>query len=126
MPAPPTFYYGDEILMGATLYLGASASVRTPMQWSLDRNGGFSRADPAKLFLPAIQDPVYGFGAVNVEAQLASPSSLLTWMRRMIAVRRSHLSFGRGTLRFLHPSNRKVLVYLREFQGERILCIANV
>jgi maltose alpha-D-glucosyltransferase / alpha-amylase len=126
LPGTPILYYGDEIGMGDNIYLGDRDSVRTPMQWSLDRNGGFSRADPAKLFLPAIQDPVYGFGAVNVEAQLASPSSLLTWMRRMIAVRRSHLSFGRGTLRFLHPSNRKVLPYVREFEGERILCVANV
>jgi maltose alpha-D-glucosyltransferase / alpha-amylase len=126
MPGTPIIYYGDEIGMGDNIYLGDRDSVRTPMQWSLDRNGGFSRADPAKLFLPAIQDPVYGFSAVNVEAQLASPSSLLTWMRRIIAVRRSHVSFGRGSLRFLHPSNRKVLVYLREFQGERILCVANV
>ena len=126
MPGTPIIYYGDEIGMGDNIYLGDRDGVRTPMQWSLDRNGGFSRADPAKLFLPAIQDPVYGFSAVNVEAQLASPSSLLTWMRRIIAVRRSHVSFGRGSLRFLHPSNRKVLVYLREFQNERILCVANV
>ena len=126
LPGTPVVYYGDEIGMGDNIYLGDRDGVRTPMQWSLDRNGGFSRADPAKLFLPAIQDPVYGFSAVNVEAQLASPSSLLTWMRRIIAVRRSHVSFGRGTLRFLHPSNRKVLAYLREFQGERILCVANV
>src|SRR5579875_663440 len=126
MPGTPVIYYGDEIGMGDNIYLGDRDGVRTPMQWSLDRNGGFSRADPAKLFLPAIQDPVYGFSAVNVEAQLSSPSSLLTWMRRMIAVRRSHVSFGRGSLRFLHPSNRKVLVYLREYQDERILCVANV
>ncbi|TPV97686.1 MAG: Trehalose synthase/amylase TreS [Beijerinckiaceae bacterium] len=126
MPGTPIIYYGDEIGMGDNIYLGDRDGVRTPMQWSLDRNGGFSRADPAKLFLPAIQDPVYGFSAVNVEAQLVSPSSLLTWMRRIIAVRRSHVSFGRGSLRFPHPSNRKVLVYLREFQGERILCVANV
>ncbi len=126
MPGTPVIYYGDEIGMGDNIYLGDRDGVRTPMQWSLDRNGGFSRADPAKLFLPAIQDPVYGFGAVNVEAQLASPSSLLTWMRRMIAVRRSHHSFGRGTLRFLYPANRKVLAYLRETPNERILCVANV
>jgi maltose alpha-D-glucosyltransferase/alpha-amylase len=126
LPGTPVVYYGDEIGMGDNIYLGDRDGVRTPMQWSLDRNAGFSRADPAKLFLPAIQDPVYGFSAVNVEAQLASPSSLLTWMRRIITVRRSHLSFGRGSLRFLHPSNRKVLAYLREWQGERILCVANV
>jgi maltose alpha-D-glucosyltransferase / alpha-amylase len=126
MPGTPILYYGDEIGMGDNIYLGDRDGVRTPMQWSPDRNGGFSRANPATLFLPAIQDPVYGFSAVNVEAQFSSPSSLLTWMRRMIAVRRSHVSFGRGTLRFLHPSNRKVLPYIREFEGERILCVANV
>ena len=126
MPGTPILYYGDEIGMGDNIYLGDRDGVRTPMQWSPDRNGGFSRANPAKLFLPAIQDAVYGYSTVNVEAQLASPASLLTWMRRMIAVRRSHPSFGRGTLRFLHPSNRKVLPYVREYEGERILCVANV
>jgi maltose alpha-D-glucosyltransferase/alpha-amylase len=126
MPGTPVIYYGDEIGMGDNIYLGDRDGVRTPMQWSVDRNGGFSRADPAKLFLPAIQDPIYGYNAVNVEAQSASTSSLLNWMRRMIAVRRSHRAFGRGTLRFLYPANRKVLVYLREADEERILCIVNV
>ncbi|WP_395664854.1 maltose alpha-D-glucosyltransferase [Methylocella sp.] len=126
MPGTPVVYYGDEIGMGDNIYLGDRDGVRTPMQWSVDRNGGFSRADPAKLFLPAIQDPVYGFFAVNVEAQLSSPSSLLTWTRRMIAVRRSTSAFGRGALRFLYPSNRKVLAYLRETENERILCVVNV
>jgi maltose alpha-D-glucosyltransferase/alpha-amylase len=126
MPGTPVVYYGDEIGMGDNIYLGDRDGVRTPMQWSVDRNGGFSRADPAKLFLPAIQDPIYGFSSVNVEAQLATPSSLLTWMRRMIAVRRSHFAFGRGGLRFLYPANRKVLAYLRETESERILCVVNV
>jgi maltose alpha-D-glucosyltransferase/alpha-amylase len=126
MPGTPVVYYGDEIGMGDNIYLGDRDGVRTPMQWSIDRNGGFSRADPAKLFLPAIQDPIYGFSAVNVEAQLASPWSLLTWMRRMIAVRRSSPAFGRGGLRFLYPANRKVLAYLRETGDERILCVVNV
>jgi maltose alpha-D-glucosyltransferase/alpha-amylase len=126
MPGTPVVYYGDEIGMGDNIYLGDRDGVRTPMQWSIDRNGGFSRADPAKLFLPAIQDPIYGFNAVNVEAQLASPWSLLTWMRRLIAVRRSSPAFGRGGLRFLYPSNRKVLAYLRETGAERILCVVNV
>lgn len=126
MPGAPVIYYGDEIGMGDNIYLGDRDGVRTPMQWSVDRNGGFSRADPAKLTLPTIQDPVYGFNAVNVEAQLASPSSLLTWMRRMIAVRRSHQAFGRGRLRFLYPSNRKVLTYLRETNAETLLCVVNV
>jgi len=126
MPGTPVIYYGDEIGMGDNIYLGDRDGVRTPMQWSVDRNGGFSRADPAKLFLPAIQDPIYGFSAINVEAQLASTSSLLNWTRRMIAVRRGYRAFGRGTLRFLYPANRKVLTYLREFEDERILCIVNV
>ncbi len=126
MPGTPVIYYGDEIGMGDNIYLGDRDGVRTPMQWSPDRNGGFSRVDPARLFLPAIQDPIYGYSAVNVEAQLASPSSLLTWMRRMIAVNRAHRAFGRGTLRFLYPSNRKVLAYLRETEAERILCVVNV
>ncbi|MEA2835007.1 MAG: maltose alpha-D-glucosyltransferase / alpha-amylase [Methylobacteriaceae bacterium] len=126
MPGTPVLYYGDEIGMGDNIYLGDRDGVRTPMQWSPDRNGGFSRADPQRLFLPAIQDPIYGFSGVNVEAQLANPSSLLNWMRRMISVRRAHPAFGRGTLRFLYPSNRKVLAYLREWDDDRLLCIVNV
>ncbi len=126
MPGTPVIYYGDEIGMGDNIYLGDRDGVRTPMQWSVDRNGGFSRADPAKLFLPVIQDPIYGFSAINVEAQLASTSSLLNWTRRMVAVRRGYRAFGRGTLRFLYPANRKVLTYLREFEDERILCVVNI
>jgi maltose alpha-D-glucosyltransferase/alpha-amylase len=126
MPGTPVLYYGDEIGMGDNIYLGDRDGVRTPMQWSPDRNGGFSRADPARLFLPAIQDPIYGFTGVNVEAQLANPSSLLNWMRRMISVRRAHPAFGRGTLRFLYPANRKVLAYLREWDDDRLLCVVNV
>ncbi|MFZ9501040.1 MAG: maltose alpha-D-glucosyltransferase, partial [Beijerinckiaceae bacterium] len=116
MPGTPVVYYGDEIGMGDNIYLGDRDGVRTPMQWSPDRNAGFSRADPARLFLPAIQDAVYGFSSVNVEAQLASPASLLNWMRRMIAVRRNYQAFGRGSLRFLYPDNRKILAYVREFE----------
>ncbi len=126
MPGTPVLYYGDEIGMGDNIYLGDRDGVRTPMQWSPDRNGGFSRADPARLFLPAIQDPIYGFDVVNVEAQLRSPSSLLNWTRRMVAIRRGNKALGRGTLRFLYPSNRKVLAFLREHEGERILCIMNL
>jgi maltose alpha-D-glucosyltransferase/alpha-amylase len=96
------------------------------MQWSPDRNGGFSRADPARLFLPAIQDPIYGFDAVNVEAHQKTPASLLNWMRRMIQIRRAHRALGRGSLRFLYPANRKVLAYVREHEGDLILCVANV
>ena len=126
MPGTPVIYYGDEIGMGDNFYLGDRNGVRTPMQWSEDRNGGFSRADPAGLYLPPIMDPVYGYQAVNVEAQMRSPSSLLNWMKRLIAVRQSRQTFGRGTLRFLYPSNRRMLAYLREYGGETILCVANL
>jgi maltose alpha-D-glucosyltransferase / alpha-amylase len=126
MPGTPVIYYGDEIGMGDNIYLGDRDGVRTPMQWSPDRNGGFSKVDPARLFLPPIQDPSYGFNSVNVEAQIASPSSLLNWMRRMIAVRRKHKALGRGTLHFLYPSNRKVLAYMRQYEGETLLFLANV
>ena len=98
MPGTPCLYYGDEIGMGDNIYLGDRDGVRTPMQWSVDRNGGFSRADPQRLFLPTIQDSTYGFQAVNVEAQLASPTSLINWLRRMIVVRRSHKAM-RGAAR---------------------------
>ena len=126
MPGTPIIYYGDEIGMGDNLHLGDRDGVRTPMQWSPDRNGGFSRADPAALSLPAIMDPIYGYEAVNVEAQWRNPHSLLQWMKRMLLVRGRHQAFGRGILRFLHPRNRKVLAYLREYQGESILCVVNV
>jgi maltose alpha-D-glucosyltransferase/alpha-amylase len=126
MPGTPVLYYGDEIGMGDNVFLGDRDGVRTPMQWSFDRNGGFSRADPARLYLPPIMDPVYGFAAVNVEAQSRSPSSLLNWTKRLIAARRARRAFGRGTLRFLYPSNRKVIAYLREYEDETVLCVANL
>jgi hypothetical protein len=126
MPGTPVIYYGDEIGMGDNIHLGDRNGVRTPMQWSPDRNGGFSRADPAALVLPPIMDPLYGYGAVNVEAQTRDPHSILNWTRRMLAVRRRHPALGRGTLTFLYPKNRKVLAYLREHAGETILCVANV
>ena len=124
MPGTPCLYYGDEIGMGDNIYLGDRDGVRTPMQWSVDRNGGFSRTDPQKLFLPTIQDPIYGYLAVNVEAQLASQTSMLNWLRRMLTVRRAHRALGRGSLRFLYPKNRKVLAYLRELDDETILCVS--
>ena len=131
MPGTPVIYYGDEIGMGDNVHLGDRDGVRTPMQWSPDRNGGFSRANPASLVLPAIMDALYGFDAVNVESQESDPHSLLNWMRRMLAIRSQHQSFGRGKLRILYPVNRKVLAYLREYetadgQSETILCVANV
>ena len=126
MPGTPIIYYGDEIGMGDNIYLGDRDGVRTPMQWSPDRNGGFSRADPAKLYLPPIMDSIYGYEAVNVEAQQRDPSSLLNWMKRMIAVRQGHPAFGRGTLRLLYPHNRKILAYLREHEGDIVLCVVNL
>ncbi|HET9580034.1 MAG TPA: maltose alpha-D-glucosyltransferase [Usitatibacter sp.] len=126
MPGAPILYYGDEIGMGDNIYLGDRNGVRTPMQWSPDRNAGFSRADPQRLFLPPIMDPVYGYQSVNVEAQLRSSSSLLHWTRRLIATRSRYKAFGRGTISFLEPGNRKVLAYIREFEDEAILCIANL
>ncbi len=126
MPGAPIMYYGDEIGMGDNIYLGDRNGVRTPMQWSPDRNAGFSRADPQRLYLPPIMDAVYGYEAVNVEAQLRSPSSLLHWTRRLVATRSRYRAFGRGTLSFLEPGNRKVLAYLREHEGEAMLCVANL
>ncbi|MBC3376446.1 maltose alpha-D-glucosyltransferase [Pseudomonas sp. SWRI92] len=131
MPGTPTLYYGDEIGMGDNIYLGDRDGVRTPMQWSIDRNGGFSRADPASLVLPPIMDPQYGYLSVNVETQAGDPHSLLNWTRRMLAVRKQSKAFGRGTLKMLSPSNRRILAYTREYTGpdgkhEIILCVANV
>ena len=126
MPGSPVLYYGDEIGMGDNIFLGDRDGVRTPMQWTSDRNGGFSRADPQRLYLPPIQDPVYGYQSVNVEAQSREPSSLLNWTRRLLAVRRSMQVFGRGGITMLHPGNRKVLAYLRELGDEAVLCVANL
>ena len=126
MPGTPVIYYGDEIGMGDNIRLGDRDGVRTPMQWSPDRNGGFSRADFNALALPTIMDPLYGYETVNVEAASRDPHSLLHWMRRMLAIRRAHAAFGRGALRFLYPKNRKVLAYLREGNDQTILCVANV
>lgn len=126
MPGTPVIYYGDELGMGDNIFLGDRDGVRTPMQWSPDRNGGFSKADPASLVLPPVMDPLYGFDAVNVEAQTRDPHSLLNWTRRILAARKEHKAFGRGTLRFLYPKNRKAFAYLREYEGETILCVANL
>ena len=126
LPGSPIVYYGDEIGMGDNIYLGDRNGVRTPMQWSPDRNAGFSKADPQRLYLPPIMDPIYGYQAVNVEAQNRSPSSLLNWMKRLISVRKAHKAFGRGSLKFLKPGNRKILAYTREFEGDAILCVTNL
>jgi maltose alpha-D-glucosyltransferase / alpha-amylase len=125
-PGTPVVYYGDEIGMGDNIYLGDRNGVRTPMQWSADRNAGFSRATPARLYSPVIMDPVFGYEAINVEAQQADPSSLLNWTRNMIALRKLFRVFGRGTLEFLHPANRKILAYVRRYEEELILCVANL
>ncbi|TAL99666.1 MAG: maltose alpha-D-glucosyltransferase [Paraburkholderia sp.] len=127
MPGTPVIYYGDELGMGDNIHLGDRDGVRTPMQWSSDRNGGFSRADPEQLVLPPLMGSLYGYDAINVEAQNRDPHSLLNWTRRMLATRRAKQTFGRGTIRFLRPANRKILAYLREMPDEApILCVANL
>lgn len=126
LPGTPVIYYGDEIGMGDNIYLGDRNSVRTPMQWSGDRNAGFSRANPQKLFLPVIIDPEYHYEAINVEAQQNNTNSLLWWMKRLIALRKRHKAFGRGTLEFLQPANPKILAFLRCHGPECILVVANL
>jgi maltose alpha-D-glucosyltransferase/alpha-amylase len=126
LPGTPVVYYGDEIGMGDNIYLGDRNGVRTPMQWSADRNAGFSRANPQRLYLPIIIDPESHYEAVNVEAQQNNPSSLLWWMKRLIALRKQFKAFGRGTIRFLRPDNSKVLAFIREHGDERILVVANL
>ncbi|MGE0683893.1 MAG: maltose alpha-D-glucosyltransferase [Candidatus Binatia bacterium] len=126
LPGSPIIYYGDEIGMGDNVYLGDRNGVRTPMQWSPDRNAGFSRANPQKLYLPIIIDPEYHYEAINVDAQQNNPHSLLWWMKRLIALRKRYKAFGRGTLEFLQPENPKILTYLRRYQEECILVVANL
>ena len=127
LPGTPVLYYGDEIGMGDNVYLGDRNGVRTPMQWTPDRNGGFSMADPARLYAPVIMDPVYGYQAVNVEAQERTPFSLLNWMRRMIALRQQHKVFGRGGIDILRPENRPIFSYVRTLDGEApVLVVANL
>lgn len=126
LPGSPIIYYGDEIGMGDNIYLGDRNGVRTPMQWSPDRNAGFSKADPQRLFLPPNMDPIYGYEAINVEAQARNPSSLLHWTKRLIAVRKNHKAFGRGSSTFLEPGNRKILAYVREWKDEVLLCVVNL
>jgi len=126
MPGTPVLYYGDEIGMGDNFYLGDRNGVRTPMQWSPDRNAGFSKANPQQLYLPITIDPEYHYEAVNVENQQKNLSSLLWWTRRVIAMRKNFKAFSRGSLQFLHPDNSKVLAFLREFEDETILVVANL
>ena len=126
LPGTPIIYYGDEIGMGDNVYLGDRNGVRTPMQWSGDRNSGFSEAESAALYSPVIADPPYSFHTVNVSAQDRTPTSLLRWMRRLVAVRKKFRAFGRGTFEALDPNNRRVLVFIRRYQDEVILCVNNL
>jgi maltose alpha-D-glucosyltransferase / alpha-amylase len=126
LPGSPILYYGDEIGMGDNIYLGDRDGVRTPMQWTGDRNGGFSRADFARLYLPPLMDPVYGYQAVNVEAQLRTSTSLLRWIHRFIALRKEHPVFGCGTYEALRPANHHVFAHLRTMEEEIVLCVHNM
>jgi maltose alpha-D-glucosyltransferase/alpha-amylase len=126
LPGSPFLYYGDEIGMGDNIYLGDRDGVRTPMQWSADRNAGFSRADFERLYFPVINNPVYGYQSVNVESQQRYDSSLLNWMRLMIHLRKEHRLFGRGRMAFLKPENRKIFAFTREYEDETALCIFNL
>ncbi|MFB3915403.1 MAG: maltose alpha-D-glucosyltransferase [Terriglobales bacterium] len=126
LPGTPVVYYGDEIGMGDNIYLGDRNGVRTPMQWSSDRNAGFSRANPQRLYLPVNIDSQYHYETINVEAHQNNPHSLLWWMRRVIAQRKQFRAFGRGSLEFLSPSNRRVLAFVRQFEDETILVVANL
>lgn len=126
LPGTPVIYYGDEIGMGDNIYLGDRNGVRTPMQWSNDRNAGFSEANRQQLYLPLVTEPEYHYESVNVRAQQANPNSLLWWMKRVIAMRKKYQAFGRGGIDFLHPHNRKVLAFIRCFENENILVVANL
>ncbi|HZD40451.1 MAG TPA: alpha-glucosidase C-terminal domain-containing protein, partial [Terriglobales bacterium] len=126
LPGTPVIYYGDELGMGDNIYLGDRNGVRTPMQWSADRNAGFSRANPQRLYLPVVLDPEHHYETVNVEAQQQNPSSLLWWMKRLVLLRKSYRAFSEGTIEFLLPENHKVLVFLRRYQDEIILMAANL
>ncbi len=126
LPGTPVIYYGDEIGMGDNIYLGDRDGVRTPMQWSPDRNAGFSTANRQRLFLPIITDPEYHYEAINVDTQQNNPSSLLWWMKRLISLRKRYKAFGRGTIEFLNPENRKVLAFIRRYEHEIILVVANL
>ena len=126
LPGSPIVYYGDEIGMGDNIYLGDRDGVRTPMQWTGDRNAGFSKADFAQLYLPVLLDPVYGYQAVNVEAELRNPNSFLHWFRRILAVRKEHSVFGLGSFEALHPDNSAIFAYIRRHNDDIVLCVNNL
>jgi maltose alpha-D-glucosyltransferase/alpha-amylase len=126
LPGSPVLYYGDEIGMGDNVYLGDRDGVRTPMQWTGDRNAGFSRADWAQLYLQPLMDPVYGYQSVNVEAQLRTPTSLLRWLHRFIALRKEHPVFGLGTYEPLRPENPRIFAHIRRWEEDIVLCVHNV
>jgi maltose alpha-D-glucosyltransferase/alpha-amylase len=126
LPGSPVLYYGDEIAMGDNVFLGDRDGVRTPMQWTGDRNGGFSRADFAQLYAPPLMDPVYGFQAVNIEAQLRTPTSMLRWLHRFISLRKEHPVFGFGTYEPIEPSNPRIFAHLRRFEDDLVLCVHNL
>jgi maltose alpha-D-glucosyltransferase/alpha-amylase len=126
MPGSPILYYGDEIGMGDNIYLGDRDGVRTPMQWTPDRNAGFTKADFAQLYLPVLMDPVYGYQAVNVEAEMRDPSSQLHWMKRMLEVRRQHRLFGTGSFEVVNVDNPSVLAYIRQQGDDTVLCVNNL
>jgi len=126
LPGSPVFYYGDEIGMGDNIWLDDRNGLRTPMQWSADRNAGFSRANPEQLYLPVILDPVYSYQVINVEAQLRTETSVLHWLRRLITVRKQHSAFGRGTIEFLDASDQRILAYVRQYREETLLVVNNL
>jgi maltose alpha-D-glucosyltransferase / alpha-amylase len=126
LPGSPVLYYGDEIGMGDNIWLGDRDGVRTPMQWTPDRNAGFSTCDPGRLYLPVIMDPIYGYQGLNVEAQMRTSTSLLHWTRRMIETRKRHPTFGAGSFTELGASNPSVLAFVREFGDDRVLCVNNL
>src|SRR6202012_1158088 len=126
LPGSPVLYYGDEIAMGDNVFLGDRDGVRTPMQWTGDRNGGFSGADFPRLYAAPLMDPVYGFQAVNVEAALRTPTSLLRWIHRFIALRKEHPVFGFGTYEPIMTSNPRIFALIRRFEGDVVLCVHNL